>query len=140
MGQTAENRYFITKSTAFYDMTTREGRLLLSSLTDKEKFFDFLEDIYEDAEPGQVETVGEYDNQFRAEADYREDNGLFVKVLPDSKQVVLIWKELKGEDGTLYGKSYYKNEKIEHALDVIRTITKTDEDPQQRAIEFLKTL
>ena len=138
MEQTTQKHYFIKKNTAILDKKSFEGRCLLSALTNKEQFLDYLEDIYEDLKPDTVETLGTYDKMFIAEHEYQAVKDLEVKVKAETGQVFIIWSTLEDEDGTIYGKSFFKNEKLEHVLDVVGAFDRADQQTQDEVMNLLR--
>lgn len=108
MEQTTQKRFKITKNTAILDNNSFEGRCLLSSLTNKDQFLDYLEDIYEELKADKIETLGDYDNQFIAGNEYQAVKDLSIDLNPENEQIIITWSELLDEDGTLYGKSFFQ--------------------------------
>ena len=137
MEQTTQKHYFIKKNTAVLDASSFEGRCLLSSLTNKEQFLDYFEEIYETLEPGTVETIGEYDNKFKAEFAYQEVKDLVAFWEAEKMYIVIVWSVLEDEDGTIYGKSFFKNAHLEHVLELAEQFDRANQDTQEQVMSFL---
>jgi hypothetical protein len=137
MEQTTQKRFKITKNTAILGKNSFEGRCLLFSLTNKEQFLDHLEDIYEELKPDKVEIFGEYENEFICSNAYQEVKDLDVKINSEAEQVIITWSEIVDEEGTLYGKSFFKNANLEHVLDIVGAFDKADQETKDLVMQTL---
>ena len=138
MEQTTQKHYKITKNTAILGQNSFEGRCLYLSLVDKEQFLDYLEDIYENLTPDKVETLGEYDKMFVAEHEYQAVKDLEVDVNAEEMQIIITWSEIIDEDGTVYGKSFFKNAKLERVLDFMQAYDKADQETKILVEQILR--
>ena len=107
MENTRETVYKLTKNTAILTDQTWDGKKLLSSVHNSEMFIDYFEDIFENLEPGNKETISEDPNRYKIEADFQEHNKIFISLFAD--HIKIVWYAIEDEDGTLYGRSWQKN-------------------------------
>lgn len=138
MEQTTKKCFKITKNTAILGKNSFEGRCLLFSLTNKEQFLDHLEDIYEELKPDKVEIFGEYENEFICSNAYQEVKDLDVNINSEAEQVIITWSEIIDEEGTLYGKSLFKNAKLERVLDFMQAYDKADTETREQVKNILQ--
>lgn len=107
MENTRETVYKITKNTAILTDQTWDGKELLSSVHNSEMFIDHFEDIFENLEPENKETVSEDQNRFNIEAEFQSNNKIYISLSAD--KIKIVWYAIEDEAGTVYGKSWHKN-------------------------------